>query len=69
MHRNGVIGVSGDMDMFPSPSFIVVSWFGKPVCVCTWNAGRWVSSGLSSRARCLGGEASYSGVASGVVSV
>ena len=33
MHRYGVIGVSGDMDMFPLSRFIDVSWFGKPVCM------------------------------------
>ena len=67
MHRYGVIGVSGDMDMFSLSRFIGVSWFGKPVCMFL-ESRRWVSSGLASRARCLGGEASYSGVASGVVS-
>ena len=47
----------------------VMVW--KPVCVsgCAWSSGRRVSSGLASRARCLGGEATYSGVASVVVSV
>ena len=33
MHRYGVIGVSGDMDMFSLSRFIGVSWFGKPVCM------------------------------------
>ena len=68
MHRYGVIGVSGDMDMFSLSRFIGMSWSGN-LCVCSWSSGRWVSIGLASRVRCLGSEASYSGVASGVVSV
>ena len=68
VHEDDVIGVNGDMNMFPLSTFTSVSWLGI-LCVCALGVQEGGVISLVLRARCLvevsGGELSCFMIAKG----